>query len=82
MKNGTDPFYYIKYLCERMPGGIDGPAPAVQLTKEFLESMMPWSEKYREYEKEERMQLYSLVRLASGEKIDIPTVRAASASVA
>ena len=82
IKNEADPFFYVKYLCERIPGGIDGPEPTVQLTKEFLESMMPWSETYRECEKEERMHLYSLVSFDSGEEPDIAAMRSAATSVA
>ena len=77
-KNEADPFFYIKYVCEHMPGGIDGPAPTVKLTEEDLEALMPWSEEYKAYEKESRTRLYSMVSLASGEKPDIAAIHAAA----
>ena len=83
LKNDADPFFYIKYLCERMPGGIDGPMPSTHLTEEFLKSMMPWSSEYKAYEDEERSRLFSNVTLASGVKPDIAAMRnAASKSAA
>lgn len=75
LKNNADPFFYVKYLCERMPGGIDGPSPAIQLTEEFLKSMMPWSPEYQAYEAEERSRLSSMVSLTSDEKPDIAAMR-------
>ena len=45
----TFDYYYIKYLCEHVPGGLLGPIR--QLTDEELEALMPWSEEYKAYEK-------------------------------
>jgi len=80
LKNGADPFFYIKYVCERMPGGIDGPSG--HLTEEFIRSMMVWSPEYRAYEEAERTNLYSMVSLDSGQKPDIAVVRAAAEKTA
>ena len=78
MKNDADPFFYIKYLCERIPGGIDGPAPTVTLTDDFLESMMPWSQEYKAYEEKEHERIRSVVQLASDEKPVVAVMRAAA----
>ena len=78
MKNDADPFLYIKYLCERIPGGIDGPAPTVTLTDDFLKSMMPWSQEYKAYEEKERDRIHSVVKLASDEKPVVAVMRAAA----
>jgi len=47
--NDANDYYYIKYLCEHVPGGLLGPIR--QLTDEELEALMPWSEEYKAYEK-------------------------------
>lgn len=47
--NGANDYYYIKYLCEHVPGGLLGPIR--QLTDEELEVLMPWSKEYKDYEK-------------------------------
>lgn len=78
MKNDADPFLYIKYLCERIPGGIDGPVPTVTLTDDFLKSMMPWSQEYKAYEEKERDRIHSVVKLASDEKPVVAVMRAAA----
>ena len=38
-------YYYLKYILEQMPHNMDGTDTG------FLESMMPWSSEYREYER-------------------------------
>lgn len=43
--NGADPYYYMKFLLEKMPAHMDGNS------MDFLDDMMPWSERYRAYEK-------------------------------
>jgi hypothetical protein len=47
-KNGADPYYYMKYILEKMPGHLDGK------DRSFLSDMMPWSDAYRRYESVER----------------------------
>ena len=47
-KNGADPYYYMKYILEKMPGHLDGK------DRSFLSDMMPWSDAYRRYESAER----------------------------
>ncbi len=49
--NNANDYYYVKYLCERLPGGLLGPVR--QLSEEELEALMPWSDEYRTYEKNE-----------------------------
>ncbi len=43
--NGADPYYYMKFLLEKMPAHMD------EKNMDFLDDMMPWSEQYRAYEK-------------------------------
>lgn len=43
--NDAHPYYYLKYLLEQMPKHMD------ETDRSFLDEMMPWSEKYRQYEK-------------------------------
>ena len=45
---GSDPYYYFKYLLEKMPCYMDGK------DRSFLPDMMPWSDVYREYEAEQK----------------------------
>ena len=47
-KNGADPYYYLKFVLEKMPGHLDGK------DRSFLAEMMPWSDAYRRYESAER----------------------------
>ena len=47
-KNGADPYYYLKFVLEKMPGHLDGK------DRSFLAEMMPWSNAYRRYESAER----------------------------
>lgn len=47
--NGAHPFYYLKYLLERMPANMDRSCKE----RAYLEDMMPWSEEYRRYESDE-----------------------------
>lgn len=44
---GANARYYLQYLLDKMPLHVDG------TDKGFIEDMLPWSEKYREYEKTE-----------------------------
>lgn len=43
--NGAHPYYYIKYLLEKLPRDTYGVPPG------HLDSMVPWSGAYREYER-------------------------------
>ncbi|MCD8300670.1 MAG: IS66 family transposase [Clostridiales bacterium] len=44
--NGANAYWYLRYVLETMP------RDAGYLDNSFLETMMPWSENYREYEKQ------------------------------
>ena len=46
--NNAHPYYYLKYLLEVLPN------QKVHKDKSFLNDLMPWSETYRDYEKEEK----------------------------
>ncbi len=59
--NNANDYYYVKYLCEHIPGGLLGPVS--QLSDEMLETLMPWSEEYRAYEKHEIESRYDAVIL-------------------
>ncbi len=47
-RNGANIYWYLRYVLEKMPHDEENPG------EEFLETMMPWSEEYREYEKRQR----------------------------
>lgn len=49
--NGADPYYYLKYLLEQLPSRL------YDKDRGFLPDMMPWAERYRIYEKEEKKKL-------------------------
>ena len=51
--NGADPYTYLKYIITMMPDRPKGleDNDYSYLSDEFLDGMMPWSKKYREYEK-------------------------------
>jgi hypothetical protein len=42
--NGANPYYYLKYLLEEMPGHMEDKG------RSFLEDMLPWGKRYRDYE--------------------------------
>ena len=67
--NNANDYYYVKYLCERIPGGLLGPVG--QLSDEILETLMPWSEEYKAYEKHEIESRYDAVIL--GNDMNRPT---------
>ena len=67
--NSANDYYYVKYLCEHIPGGLLGPVG--QLSDEKLETLMPWSEEYRAYEKHELESRYDAVIL--GNDMNKPT---------
>ncbi len=47
--NGADPYWYLKYLLENMPNYL------YAKNSDHLPDMTPWSEAYRRYEKEEKL---------------------------
>ena len=49
--NQADPYYYLKYLLEQMPQHLYDPGT------EFMPDLMPWSQRYRCYETEEKEKL-------------------------
>lgn len=56
----ADPYYYFKYLLEKMPAlmrtaDLHGCLPNTEETRKALERMMPWSEPYRSYEHSEKV---------------------------
>ncbi len=53
--NAADPYYYLKYLLDRMPAHVYRGVPI-----ENRDDLLPWSEKYREYEKAQKENLLSL----------------------
>ena len=64
--NHANDYYYIKYLCEHIPGGLLGPVG--QLSDEELEALMPWSKEYRAYEKREIEARFDAVTLGNDMK--------------
>ena len=44
-QNGAHPYYYLKYLLEKVPEYLDG------TDRSFAEKLMPWTREYQEYEK-------------------------------
>ena len=68
MNNAND-YYYVKYLCEHIPGGLLGPVR--QLSDEELKALMPWSEEYKAYEKHEIESRYDAVTI--GNDMNRPT---------
>ena len=52
--NNADVYTYLKYVITMMPDrpkGMSDDKYYAQFTSEFLEDMMPWSKKYRDYER-------------------------------
>ena len=49
--NGADPYFYLKYLMEKMPKHL------YDKECEYMPDLMPWSDVYRRYESEERLNL-------------------------
>ena len=64
--NNANDYYYVKYLCEHIPGGLLGPVG--QLSDEKLEALMPWSEEYKAYEKHEIESRYDAVIIGNDMK--------------
>ena len=57
--NGADPYYYLKYLMDELPRHL------YQDPSTFVKDMVPWSEKYREYEISERQKMLTFFVLSA-----------------
>lgn len=58
-QNGAHPYYYLKYLLEKVPEYLDG------TDRSFAEKLMPWTREYQEYEKASILQdIHSSVPLS------------------
>ena len=64
-RNGADIYYYLKYLIETVP--LDEKLH----TDKMLEDAMPWSEKYRAYEKYHKEHRTDEYRVGSDEMPDV-----------
>lgn len=49
--NQADPYYYLKYLLEQMPQHLYDEG------EEYMPDLMPWPERYRLYEVDEKRNL-------------------------
>ena len=65
--NGADPYYYLKYLLEKMPEHI------YDEDKSYLADMMPHSNAYITYEKEEKQAAVDHIAPPGNEKPRTPT---------
>lgn len=52
--NGADAYYYLKYLLDEMPRRL---LPTAENLPDYLNEMLPWSDRYRSYEREQRKQV-------------------------
>lgn len=64
--NQANDYYYIKYLCEHIPGKLNGPTR--QLSDEELEALMPWSKEYKAYEQHEKQSRFEEIIFRSDMK--------------
>ena len=53
IRNGHDPYTYLKYLLEKMPAYVY----FGKKSSSFPDEMLPWSEEYAAYEKSEKKSL-------------------------
>lgn len=60
--NGVDPYYYLCYLLTMLPLHIG------EKDEEYMDDMMPWSETYRAYEKNEKQRLVHLLSPPESDK--------------
>ena len=58
--NGADPYYYLKYLMDELPLHL------YQDPQEYVDDMMPWTEKYRKYETAERQRMVNCMSPPEG----------------
>lgn len=49
--HGADVYYYLKYLLDEMPKHT---RPTANNPPDYLDQMLPWSEEYRSYEREQK----------------------------
>lgn len=69
--NQADPYYYLKYLLEQMPQHLYDQGKE----SEYLLEIMPWSQRYRCYEVEEKEHLVKTQALPGNEKPRTPRKR-------
>jgi transposase len=74
--NEVDPYYYLKYLFEKMPTYL------YETGKAHLPEMMPWSDTYRRYETSQRKQLADYIAPPSNEKPRTPRKKDAAENTA
>ena len=65
--NDIDPYYYLKYLLDSMPGHMD------DHDRGFLADMMPWSEAFKAYAAEEKAELIQKYRLNASDEPPLQT---------
>ena len=64
--NGADPYYYIKYLLEKMPRHLG------DTCREYLSDMVPWCDAYKTYEARQKEELLTWVVPPGNEKPSSP----------
>jgi len=69
--NQADPYYYVKYLLEQMPQHIYDQGKE----SEYMPELMPWSQRYRCYEVEEKEHLVKTQAPPGNEKPRTPRKR-------
>ena len=67
--NQADPYYYLKYLLEQMPQHL------YEQGTRYMPNMMPWSQRYRCYEVEEKENLVKAQAPPGNEKPRTPRKR-------
>ncbi len=65
--NDIDPYYYLKYLLDSMPGHMD------DHDRGFLADMMPWSEAFKAYAAKEKVELIQKYRLNASDEPPLQT---------
>lgn len=69
--NKADPYYYLKYLLEEMPRHLYDQGKE----SEYMPELMPWSQRYRGYEMEEKKNLVKAQAPPGNEKPRTPRKR-------
>lgn len=69
--NQADPYYYLKYLLEQMPQHLYDQGKE----SEYMPDLMPWSQRYRCYEAEEKEKLVKAQAPPGNEKPRTPRKR-------
>ena len=67
--NQADPYYYLKYLLEQMPQHL------YDHGTDYMPDLMPWSQRYRCYEAEEKENLVKAQAPPGNEKPHTPRKR-------